>query len=177
MTINQNAKLKISLLPLAIVILLILSAGFLLLSNEFNITKVFRKNTIRRIDGFPTIVYTSNNVEKQRSVIKNQQELAEILNKVDSTGLLKVNGPINFDREYLIAVSTETKEKTGISIKIRKIEEDKENNKLKVFIRETELEENCEIELDKNLALDIVAISKTDIEIEFDREKRTEPCN
>ena len=76
MTINQNAKLKISLLPLAIVILLILSAGFLLLSNEFNITKVFRKNTIRRIDGFPTIVYTSNNVEKQRSVIKNQQDLS-----------------------------------------------------------------------------------------------------
>ena len=176
--IDQKAKLRISLLPVIVIIGIILSAGFLLLSNEFDVAKMFEKSTLRRIEGFPTIVYTSNDVEKQRLVIKNEQELAELLNKVDSTGLLEVNESINFDNEYLIAVSTETENRSGIDVRIRKVEIDTDSNTLKVLIRETELDDSCiEIEEDKYVSLDIVAISKTDMNIEFDREKRVEFCN
>jgi len=176
--IDQKAKLRISLLPIVVIILIILSAGYLLISNEINFSKMFEKNTLRRIEGFPTIVYTSNVVEKQREVIKNTEELAELLNKLDSTGLLEVRERIDFDREYLVAVSTEAKNRTGIDIKIRKIELDNDSDTLKVFIRETIKGESCtDIEDDNNLALDIVAISKTDNNIEFVREKREELCD
>ena len=174
---DQKARLRISLLPLVVIIGLILGAGYLLLAGDINLPDFLKKSEFRRVEGFPTIVYTSNTVEKQRLVIKSEQELTDFLNKVDSTGLLEVKEPINFKKEYLVAVTTETQDRTGSTVKIKKLEKDKEKNRIVVTIRETEKDENCEVELDKNIALDIVAVSKTDLPFDFDRVKQVETCN
>ena len=173
---NQKAKLRISLLPLVVIIGLILGAGYLLLAGDINLPDFMKSSQFRRVEGFPTIVYTSNQVQKQRLVIKSEEELTNFLNMIDSTGLLEIREPINFNKEYLIVVTTETEAKTGNEVKIRKIYEDKEKNQIMVSIREIEKGETCEVELDNNIAVDIVAISKTDKAVEFDRVKQVETC-
>jgi len=174
---NQKANLRISLIPLVVIIGLILGAGYLLLAGDINLPKFNNGPKFRRVEGFPTIVYTENVLEKQRLVIKNEEELTQFLNLIDPTGLLEVREPINFDKEYLVAVTTETEEKTGNSVKIKEIYENKEDDNFLVSIRETIQGDTCEKELDKNIAVDVVAISKTEKPFEFDRVKQVEECN
>lgn len=174
---NDRANLRISLIPLVVIIGLILGAGYFLMEGEVKLDIFNRGPQFRRVEGFPTVVYTQLQLDKQRAVLKSEEELTEFLNTIDPSGLLEVREPINFDREYLIAVATETEQETEHSIRIKKIYEDKEKNMLLVSIRETEAGETCEIELDDNISVDIVAISKTDMNIDFDRTKQVVECD
>ncbi|OGC38548.1 hypothetical protein A3K42_01520 [candidate division WWE3 bacterium RBG_13_37_7] len=174
---NQKANLRISLIPLVILIILILGAGYLLLEGEIKLPKFNRGPQIKRLEGFPTIVYTDKQIEKQRKVIKSEQELTEFLNLIDPSGLLEVRDKIDFNKEYLLAATTETENETGHSVKIRRVYEDKNNSTLLVSIQEEEAGSNCDVEMDKNISVDIASISKTDWNIEFDRTKQINQCN
>jgi hypothetical protein len=174
---NQKANLRISLIPLVILIILILGAGYLLLEGEIKLPKFNRGPQIKRLEGFPTIVYTDKEVEKQRKVIKSEQELTEFLNLIDPSGLLEVRDKIDFNKEYLLAATTGTENETGHSVKIRKVYEDKNNKTLLVSIAEEESGSNCDVEMDKNISVDIASISKTDWTINFDRTKQIIQCN
>lgn len=176
MTNNQRATLKMSLIPLVILIGLILGAGYFLLQGEIKLPKFNKGPQLRRLEGFPTVIYTDATLEKQRKILKSEQELAEFLNYMDPSGLTEVRSPINFDREYLIAVSSDTQDETGHTIKVKKIYQDKEDKTLLVTLEETEEAENCELENDKNVMADVVAISKTDWKVEFERVKKIIDC-
>lgn len=175
MTKSQQATVKMSLLPLVIIVLLILGAGFLLLKGDLKFPKFNKGPTVRRLE-VTDVVYTDKEVQKQRRVIKTQEELNDFLNYVDSTGSLVLKENINFDKEMLIGVSTNPNPETGHKTKIKKIYESADKNKLVVVVEEYEKGKNCTVENDRNVAIDIVAISKTDKEIDFERVKKVEEC-
>jgi hypothetical protein len=177
MTDKQNTTLNMSLVPLFLLIALILGAGYFLVQGEIKLPKFNRGPQIRRLEGFPTIVYTDRQLEKQREIIKSEEELNEFLNYVDESGLVTVKEKIDFDKEYVLGVSTETEKETGHRIKVRKVYEDKEDNTLLVHLEEIEAGDGCEIENDPNTAVDIVAISRTDRQIDFDRIKKVKNCD
>jgi hypothetical protein len=178
MTNRQNTVLNMSLIPLFLLVLLIIGAGFLLLQGEIKLPKFSKGPQIRRLEGFPTIVYTGQNLEKQRRVIKTEEELTEFLNYIDETGLVTIKEKIDFSREHIIAVSTETEQETGYEIKVRRVYEDKEDNSILVSIAESELPAECEEERenDPNVAVDIVAMTKTTKDIKFERIKKDKSC-
>ena len=176
MTKKEKALLNISLVPLVVIIAVILGAGYLLLKGEVKLPSFNKGPQIRRLQGFPTIVYTDKAMEKQRLVIKSQQEISDFLNQVDGTGMLILRDNINFSKEFLLAISTSSNSDTGHSIKIKKVYEDKASKKLIVMVEETESGKNCKTDPDKNIAVDVAAITKTDWEISFDKIKKTVPC-
>jgi len=177
MTKENNEILKLSLMPLIVLIILILGAGYFLLQGEIDLPKFNKGPTIRRLEGFPTLVYTQEEIEKKRLVITNETELNTFLNDVDKTGLLEFRDSINFDKEVLLAVSSETNSQTEHKIKIKKVYENEEENKLIVIIEEIEPGETCATEPDSNVTVDVVALTKTDMEIAFDRVKKVEECD
>lgn len=176
MTKRTKTTLNMSLIPLVVIVLLMLGAGYFLLQGEIKIPGLNKGTEIRRLDGFPTIITTEMPLEKQRRIIKSQEELAEFLNYIDPTGLTEVRDPVNFDREFLLAVSTDLQDETGHKMRIKKVYEDKNKGHLLVLIEETNKGDNCEVEVESNIAADVVAISKTDYEISFDRVTKVEAC-
>lgn len=165
-----------SMIPLAIILILIIGAGYLLLKGDIKLINWNRGFQLRRLENFPQIIFTDKVVEKQRLVLKSQDELNQFLNSVDTTGLTVVKENINFNKEYLIAVSSKTFPETGHKLKIKKMLESKPEKKLTASIEESEKAVNCAIENQKNIVIDIVAISKTDWDIEFERIRKTEEC-
>jgi hypothetical protein len=176
MTKKEKTILNMSLVPLIIIIGLILGAGYLLLQGEIKLPKFNKGPQLRRLEGYPTIVYNDKDLSKQRVVLKSQDELNNFLNSVDTSGLLTLKGNIDFNKEYLIAVTTDTQPETGHTIKIKKIYEDKANKTLLISIEESQMADNCVTDKDKNVAVDMVAISKTDWKLSFDRVKKTTEC-
>lgn len=170
---NKN-KSKLHL----IVIFLVFIAAGLLYFLFFSSKKIDFKGQpeVRRLNGFPTTVFTEKQLEKMRAVITNEEELAKFLNSVDESGYLIVRESIDFEKEFILGVSSSTNEETGHEIRIKKLYEDKEDGSLLVSIRETEPGELCEVEKNMNVAIDLVAISKTDYEIEFERVKHLDEC-
>ncbi len=171
---NTNEKgaftLYSSFLPILLLLGIIIGAGYFLLSGEFDFpTLGGNKTEVRRLTGYPTIVYTTDQVDKQRLVIKSQEELNTFLNTIDPTGLLVLNEEINFDKEYLIAATTETRPTDGYKLKIKRLYEDTEDQSLLVSLEETRPEESCAVLEDSNIPVDIVAIKKTDMAIDFER--------
>lgn len=173
---RQENILNMSIIPLGLIVVLILGAGFLLLQDEIQLPKFNQGPQIVRLENYPTLVYSDQEVEKKRLVIKNQEELYNFLNEVDPAGLLEVKENINFNKQYLLAVASDSNPTTGYKIKVKKVYEDKEDNSLLVMLEEIEPGDTCEVTPDKNITVDIVAISKTDKKIEFDREKKTVEC-
>jgi hypothetical protein len=176
MTKKQQTTLNMSMIPLAIILVLIIGAGYLLLKGELNLGKWNKGSQLRRLENFPQIIYTDKVIDKQRLVIKSQDELNKFLNSVDSTGLTNLKENINFDKEYLIAVASKTFEEDGHKLKIKKIMEDKNDKKLTVQVEESEKGENCVVENQKNIVIDIIAVSKTESEVDFERIRKTEEC-
>jgi hypothetical protein len=171
----MNKKSKINLIPLFILIAILVAVYFLFLSDN-ELISIDREPEVRRINGFPTVAYTDKELEKKREVITNQEQLAEFLNYVDESGYLIVREEIDFDREFLLGVSTDVNQTEGYELKVRKLYEDKENNKLIVSLREEEPGDSCEYEVNPNVAVDLVAISKTGKIIEFERIKEIYEC-
>ncbi|MBW6441565.1 hypothetical protein K0B04_01475 [Patescibacteria group bacterium] len=173
---KQRASLKVSLIPLVILIGLILGAGYFLLQGEINLPKLNKGPTIQRIEGFPTVIYSDREMEKQRKVITNEQELNEFLNLVDETGLLSVKESINFDKNIVLAVASSTNDRVGHKIKIKSLYEDKEDRKILVEFEEMNPDGDCEMELDPNITVDMVMLSKTDWEIDFEKITKVLEC-
>lgn len=173
---RQNAYLKVSLLPLVILVGLIFGAGYFLLQGEVKLPKFNKGPTIQRMEGFPTVIYTDKEIEKARKVITNEQELAEFLNLVDETGILTTKEKIDFEKNVVIAVATETNEETGHKLKIKKVYEDREKKKILVEFEEVDPDSDCQMEIDKNIAVDMVMLSKTDWRIDFERITKVIEC-
>ncbi|OGC75397.1 hypothetical protein A2425_03990 [candidate division WWE3 bacterium RIFOXYC1_FULL_42_17] len=176
MTNKTKTTLNMSLIPLVVIVVLMIGAGYFLLQGEIKLPGFNKGTQIRRLDGFPTVITTEMPLEKQRKVIKSPEELAEFLNYIDPTGLTEVRDSVNFDREYLLAVSSDLQDETGHKMRIKKVYEDKNTKHLLVLIEETDKGDNCEVEVEGNITSDVVAISKTDYEISFDRVKKVENC-
>lgn len=175
---TDKRKIYISLLPLFVIIALILGAGYFLLADEIKLPKFNRGPQIRRIEGFPTTVFVAETAttDKQRKVIKTEQELDEFLNAVDKTGMLTMRDKINFDKEYVIAVSSEVVKEDNHKVKIRKVYEDKATKTLLISIVETFPGDTCTIEINPHIGVDLVAINKTDWKIDFEKVKDVEEC-
>src|SRR3989339_216016 len=176
MTNRQQTTLNMSMVPLVIILVLIAGAGYMLLRGEIDLSKWTRGFQLRRMEGFPTVIYVDTEIEKQRLVIRTEEELSKFLNLVDTTGLTILRDPVDFNKEMLIAASTESEKETGHSLKIKKIYEKKDSKTLVVSVLETEKGDNCVLENDPNVSVDMVAISKTDWTIEFERVKRVDSC-
>ena len=174
---KKSQVLNMSLLPVILLLVLIVGAGYFLMAGDVNVSKLFnREPQVRRLQGFPTAVPTSEIFEKKRVVIKSEAELATFLNAIDKTGLLGLSEKVNFDKEYLIGITGKTLPKTTSTIKIRKLYEDKEDSSLIVSIKQIDLGDACEADVQSNLPVDLVAISKTDLRIVFDIVKETKEC-
>ena len=175
---NNQTKLNINLLPLFLILVLILGAGYFLLGDEIKLPKLRKDPTeVTRLEGYPTFIYNQEDMERQRHVINSREQLNEFLNTIDSTGLLTIKEEIDFDKEMVIAVASSTNPTLGYKIKIKKVIEDQEKGVYTVSIIETEPGESCNEEPEKNIAVDIVRITKTDKDIEFERAKETKECN
>ena len=174
---SQKAELRVSLIPLVILIGLILGAGYFLLQGEIILPKFNKGPTIKRLEGFPTIATIDKVIEKQRRVIKSEEELNEFLNLVDSNGLLQLKDDVNFEKELILAVSSATNDETGHRIKIRKVYEDSKSKKIIVQVEETEQGDTCKKEPSSNIAIDMVSLSKTDWQIKFDKIIKNEECD
>ncbi|MDC0449172.1 hypothetical protein OAL67_01030 [bacterium] len=174
---KKPQTIYMSFIPLLLIIGIILGAGYMLLQGEIKLPKFNKGPQIRRLEGFPTVIYTSTPIEKQRLVIDNETDLYNFLNMVDETGLLTIRETIDFEKEVVLAVASETEKEVGHEIKIRKVYEDKNDPTLLVSIREMFPGETCELEIDEHVAVDVVTISKTDYGIEFERIKQYEECD
>ena len=174
---RQKASLRISILPIVVLISLVLGVGYFLLKGELKLPKFNKGPTFQKIEGFPTVIYLDEDIEKERKVITSEQELNEFLNKIDKTGLLTVKEKIDFDKKIVLAVSTDTHEETGRKIKIKKISEDKEKKKMLVEFEETVPEKDCNMEKDKNIAVDMVILSKTNYRINFEKITKVIMCD
>jgi hypothetical protein len=173
---KQRASLKVSLFPVVLLTGLILGIGYFLLSEEISLPKFNKGPTIQRLEGFPTVIYSDRELEKERRVITNEQELSEFLNFIDETGLLDVKENINFEKNVVVAVSTDSNEEVGHKIKIDEVYEDKEENEILVQFEETKPGDSCEPEYDRNIAVDMVLLSKTDMEIDFEKITKVIEC-
>ncbi len=158
------------------VLVVALGAVYFFFLKDSNFLKIDKSPEVRRINGFPTTVYTQKEMEKIREIITTEEELTNFLNTVDESGYLIMREKIDFNKEMVLAVTTSTNEFEGHEIKIKKLYEDKDANKLLVSVREAEPGETCEKIMNKNVALDLVAISTTAREIEFERVKEITEC-
>lgn len=173
---KQRAALKVSLFPIVLLVGLILGIGYFLLQGEISLPKLNRGPTIQRIAGFPTVIYSDREMQKERRVIRSEEELNEFLNYVDETGLLDVKENVNFDKNVIVAVSTETNEEVDHGIKIDKVYEDKEKNEILIQFNEIKPGDSCKKEYDKNIAVDMVIISETEMDIEFEKITKVVEC-
>ena len=175
---KEKAQLNVSLIPLVIIVGLIFGAGYFLLKDEVSLPKFNRGPTMRRLEGFSTLVYVDDDfeIERKKLVIKNQEELSEFLNAIDKSGLLELKENIDFSKEMILAVNSTVHEETGHRTKIDRIYEDATESRLIVLVEEKEAGDTCDEDPDRNITLDIVALSKTDLDITFDRVKKVEEC-
>jgi hypothetical protein len=165
-----------SLLPLAIILVLIIGVGYFLLQGEIQLPKFNKGPQIGRLENFPAVVDTTKDIEKVRLVIKNEAELDEFLNSIDSNNQLTVKEKINWNSHVVVAVTSSTNEESGHKIKISKAYENKTDKTLLIKIMESEKGEGCDVETGKNIAVDLVTLTKTDYQIDFEREKSFELC-
>lgn len=173
---KQKAVLNVSLIPLAIIILLILGVGSLLLKDEIKLPNFNKEPTITRLTDFPTTVATTKQLEKQREVITTNEQLNGFLNSIDESGLLKVQENINFDNNVVIAATSDTNEFKGVKVKIKKVYEEKAKKRLLVLVEETVPGDTCTPQPGMNIAVDIITLSKTDWDIRFDKVTKTLEC-
>ncbi len=175
---NKNhIRLYVSLLPLVIIVILILGAGYMLLEEDLKLPDFLNgEPKIKRLEGFPTSLVVTEDREKIRKIITNDQELNEFLNDVDPSGLLKVNEKINFDRKLLIGVATKTLDEVDHKFKIKKVYKDKEKKEFLISALEEVPGETCDPDKDKNIWIDLVEIDKTDWKIDFELVKKVVEC-
>ena len=173
---TKKTLINMSLLPLILILVIILGAGYFLLQGDIKFPKLDRGPEIRRLQGFPTVVNTDQDLERKRVVIKSNDELNNFLNSIDKTGLLTLKDKIDFNKEYLIGVSSATEVVGDHKIKVKKITQKETTKEISILIEETFPGKTCVQENSMNIAVDLVAITKTDVKIGFDRIKTVKDC-
>lgn len=177
---NETHKMAgISALPLLIILGLIFGAGYLLLRGDVDLDLFKQKNSLemRRLEGFPVkITVKDPEMDKQRVVIRSEEELVSFLASIDTEDELSVGEKVDFEKEILIGVATEAFENDGYSVKIKKIYIDKEEDKLLVSSLITEPGDNCVTTEGTIAGVDIVAVDKTDLYIDFETLRSKEIC-
>ena len=173
----KSTKLYVNIIPLLIILLLIGGAGYFLFGQDFEIPIEDRKTKITRIEGFPRMMYVDEERDKIHRVIRSEEELNNFLNEIDKNGNLDFNESINFNRNYVLAATTETLEGENHEFKIRKIYKDTDDKTLTVSRERIEPEDECKLEGGKNIWIDMVKVSKTDWKIEFELVKKKLPCD
>lgn len=175
---TKHLTLYASFLPLIIVLAIIFGAGYFLMQGEFELPSFGTDITeVRRLGDFPTVVFTKAEIDKQRRVIKNQEDLEEFFNTVSPEGELILLEEIDWENEMLLGVSTESQDTTGYELKVRKVYADEDDQSLLISLRETRPGEACEVDVQNNVMVDLVAITKTDWDINFERIKEVDECN
>jgi hypothetical protein len=170
-------KLNISVLPLLILVALILGAGYLLTKDEIELPSFTEERTERsKIEGYPLVYETERQIEKSRSVIKSEEELTAFLRNIDPDGILEVRRNIDWGNEYVLGVSSKTFAEFNHKYKIHKLEENTEEEALKVIIRRTDPGDSCELEPGNNVIVDFAVISATDWNISFEEYENTREC-
>ena len=174
---KKTHTLYMSILPIILIVILIIGAGYLLTKGDIKILGL-NDDTIEvtRVKGFPTTFTTNKLIEKQRSIIHNDKELETFLKTIDESGQLKVEDEINFDRVYLVGISSKTFATTGYETKVKKVYKNKEDNTITVLARELKPGDTCKVEQQPNITVDLVSISKTDKKIGFELIKEFDDC-
>lgn len=174
---KSSTKLNAGFLPILVLIGLIIGAGALLVGGDLKLPGSDNKLNVTRLENFPTEILTTQVFEKQRLVIKSQEELDKFLASLDpATKPLTVKEGVNFDKEYVIAVTSKTLDVDGHRIKIKKVMGDEANNKLVVVSEFSEPGDTCLPETAQNIVVDMIKIKKTDKTIEFELTKKKEEC-
>lgn len=176
MTTKQHTTLNMSLLPLGIILVLIIGVGYFLLQGEIQLPKFNKGPQIGRLENFPTVVDTTKVIEKTRKVIKSEAELDEFLNSIDTNNQLVVKEKINWDKQIVIAITSNTNDESGHKIKVAKAYENKTQKELLIKVVETEKGDGCDVEKGMNVAVDLVTLTKTEYSIDFERELKVEQC-
>lgn len=177
-----KSKSSMNLVPVILIFVLILGAGYLLLKDTLKLPWFRDDSTIEitRVEGFPRGWVTQKNIKKTRKVITNAEELKEFLLGTDIDdeptykGVLSV---VDFNKELLLGVTSDTQEETEGLIRIKRVEIDKPNKKLAVRIIQYKPDATCIPEIKKNVLVDIVKITKSSNSIDFDVVKESRSCN
>ncbi|KKS40037.1 MAG: hypothetical protein UV27_C0025G0001, partial [candidate division WWE3 bacterium GW2011_GWA1_42_46] len=64
MTNKTKTTLNMSLIPLVVIVVLMIGAGYFLLQGEIKLPGFNKGTQIRRLDGFPTVITTEMPLEK-----------------------------------------------------------------------------------------------------------------
>src|SRR5258708_7196932 len=137
---SKPSIFSMSLLPVVLLVLLILGAGYFLMSGDLNNSKIFNHEPeMRRLNGFPTTLDSTVTINRQRAIIHNDQELAQFFNTVDSTAKLTLADKIDFTKEVLIGISTETQTDKRSTVKVKKLYLNNQDKSIVVSIAQTDL--------------------------------------
>jgi len=177
-----KSKSSMNLVPVILIFVLILGAGYLLLKDTLKLPWFRGGNTVEitRLEGFPRVWDTQKEIKKVRRVIKSEAELKEFFayaDMVDDTSVDSILNQVNFDKESLLGVTSDTQSETEGLIRIKKVDIDKAKKKLNVKIIQYKPDTTCVPEIKSNILIDIVKISKSDNEIGFDVVKENRSCN
>ncbi|MFA5776583.1 MAG: hypothetical protein WC988_03465 [Patescibacteria group bacterium] len=177
-----RSKSSMNLVPVILIFVLILGAGYLLLKDTLKLPWFRDDNTVEitRLEGFPRAWETQKDVKKVRRVIKSEAELKEFFayaDIVDEASLNAILSKVNFDKEFLLGVTSDTQEETESLIRIKRVEIDKAEKKLNVKIIQYKPDTTCVPEVKSNILVDVVKISKSDNETSFDVTKENRSCN
>lgn len=178
-----RSKSSMNLVPVILIFVLILGAGYLLLKDTLKLPWFRNDNTIEitRMEGFPRAWVSEKEIEKVRRVIENKAELQEFFDYADMTSdqasLDAVLAQVDFDKELVLGVTSDTKEETESLIRVKRVEIDKVKKKLTVQIIQYKPDSTCVPEIKKNILVDIVKIDRSDNEIDFDVIQQTRSCN
>lgn len=172
-----------NIVPVILIFVLILGAGYLLLKDTLKLPWFRDDDTIEitRMDGFPRAWVSEKEVVKIRRVIENKAELQEFFDYADMTSdqasLNAILAQVDFNKELVLAATSDTQEETEGMVRIKRVEIDKAKKKLAVRIIQYKPDTTCVPEIKKNILVDIVKIDRSDNKIDFDLVKQTRSCN
>jgi hypothetical protein len=177
-----KSKSSMNLVPVILIVVLIFGAGYLLLKDTLKLPWFKNDNTVEitRLEGFPRAWDTQKDIKKVRRVIRSEAELREFFSytdMADEASLNAVLSKVNFDKELLLGVASDTQEETEGLIRIKRVNVDKVKKKLDVKLIQYKPDTTCIPEIKKNILIDVVKISKSDNEISFDIVKENRSCN
>lgn len=179
----MTRKSNMNIVPVILIFVLILGAGYLLLKDTLKLPWFRDDNTIEitRMEGFPRAWVTDKEIKKVRRVIENEAELQEFFAYADMTAdrasLDSLLGQVDFNKELVIGVTSDTQEETEGLLRIKRVELDKVKKKLKVQLIQYSPDATCVPEVKKNVLVDIVKIERSDNEIGFDVVKQNRSCD
>jgi len=163
------------LIPVFVILGLIVVLGYVLLRED--ILDVFKTYTLKRIDGYPKVVNSNKLTEKQRVLITSKEEYdAKIAEIFENTSELPLP-EIDFEKNNLLIVTTETNDTLGYRIKVDKVVKNEQDQELDIFIVHSKPGETCVNEEKKNVAIDMVSIEKLAWKVKFNKVDTVKECN